>query len=319
VLNISREADDKLLIWLGHWSLGFNLFALGEYADARDHLAEITSSYKHQHHHQPLVMLHASDPGLGALAYESCCLWALGYPDQAFEYSQKALDLAKGSDHPFSLADVLCYAGCMFSAMRRDDNALYNYSDELVRLSSELNYRGWLSRATSHLGSAQVKLGQVQEGIKNIKAGIAVNLDDDAWLHMSGHHCFLAEAYGGLGQPGKGLQYLDEALDWVEKTGEHHWEVEAFRLKGELQLMEGDEVEAETNFCKAIEIARGQRARSWELRATMSLARLWYKQGRTADAQRELAAIYNWFTEGFDTPDLIEAKSLIEKLSINPK
>jgi predicted ATPase/DNA-binding SARP family transcriptional activator len=317
-LIIARDADDTLLMWLGHWSLGFNLFALGEYTQARDHLAEITSSYKHQQHHQPLVMLHASDPGLGALAYESCCLWCLGYPDQALRSNQKALDLAREFDHSFSLADVLCYAGCMFNAMSREANELYKNVDEMMRLSIELNYRGWLARATSYLGSAQVKLGQVQEGIKNIKAGIADNMDDDAWLHMSGHHCFLGEAYGGLGQPGKGLQSLNEALEWVEKTDEHHWEAEAYRLRGELQLMEGDQIEAETSIRTAIEIARGQHARSWELRATMSLARLWRKQGRTNDARQVLAEIYNWFTEGFDTPDLREAKSLLEKLSNNP-
>jgi predicted ATPase/DNA-binding SARP family transcriptional activator len=316
-LEIAWQADDTLLTWLGHWSLGFNSFVLGDFSIARTHLSQITSAYRPQQHHQTLVSMQVSDPGLSALAYEACCLWCLGYPDQALETSQKALTLARGLDHPFSLADVICFAGCMVNAMRREVAELNKYAQEMITLSIELNYRGWLAQANSYYGSALVSLGQIQEGIAKINAGITDNLDIGTMLDHSMHHCFLAEAYAQSGQPGEGLKTLEAAFDSIEQTDEHHWEVEVHRIQGELLLMQGDESQAENSFQKAIEIARRQSAKSWELRATMSLARLWHKRGRTADARQELEEIYNWFTEGFDTPDLKDAKSLLEKLSNN--
>jgi predicted ATPase len=316
-LEIAWQADDTLLTWLGHWSLGFNSFVLGDFSIARTHLSQITSAYRPQQHHQTLVSMQVSDPGLSALAYEACCLWCLGYPDQALETSQKALTLARGLDHPFSLADVICFAGCMVNAMRREVVELNKYAQEMITLSIELNYRGWLAQANSYYGSALVSLGQIQEGIAKINAGITDNLDIGTMLDHSMHHCFLAEAYAQSGQPGEGLKTLEAAFDSIEQTDEHHWEVEVHRIQGELLLMQGDESQAENSFQKAIEIARRQSAKSWELRATMSLARLWHKRGRTADARQELEEIYNWFTEGFDTPDLKDAKSLLEKLSNN--
>nr|NIO71038.1 tetratricopeptide repeat protein [Anaerolineae bacterium] len=124
-----------------------------------------------------------------------------------------------------------------------------------------------------------------------------------------------AEAYGKAGQAEEGLSVLAEALALVEKTGERYYEAELRRLKGELLLMQGDEAEAEASFDKAIEVARRQQAKSWELRATVSLCRLWRKQGRVDEARQMLAEIYGWFTEGFDTADLKEAKALLEELS----
>jgi predicted ATPase len=242
-------------------------------------------------------------------------LWCLGYPDQALISSQKALVLARGFNHPFSLADVLCHAGCMFNAMRRDAAALNINAQEMMNLSTELNYRGWLARSTCYSGSALVRLGQIQEGIAKIKAGIADNLDSENSLLMSGHLCFLAEAYAQSGQPGEGLKTLEDAFDSIEQTNEHYWEAEVYRIQGELLLMQGDEPEAEDSFHKAIEVARRQSAKSWELRATTSLARLWRKQNRMDDTRQVLGEIYSWFTEGFDTPDLREARELLEVIA----
>jgi predicted ATPase len=132
----------------------------------------------------------------------------------------------------------------------------------------------------------------------------------------------LAEAQASAGQAEAGLSTLAEALAFVEKTGERYYEAEIYRLRGELLLMQGDEAEAEASFhyaegCfqHAIEVARRQQARSWELRATTSLARLWQRQGRPEEARALLAEIYGWFTEGFDTPDLEEARAVLEELS----
>ena len=134
-------------------------------------------------------------------------------------------------------------------------------------------------------------------------------------LYLPGTLCTLAEAEGKAGRPEQGLTSLAEALALVEKTDERHWEAELNRVKGELLLLQGDEAEAEASFHKAIEVARRQQAKLWELRAATALARLWQKQGRVDEARELLAEIYDWFTEGFDTPDLKEAKALLERLS----
>jgi predicted ATPase len=132
---------------------------------------------------------------------------------------------------------------------------------------------------------------------------------------LPGRMRFLAEAQAKAGQPEQGLDTLNQALAVVEETGERYWEPELHRLRAEWLLMQGDEVEAEASFHKAIEVARHQQAKSWELRATVSLCRLWQKQGKAEGARQALAEIYSWFTEGFATRDLQEAKALLDELS----
>ena len=144
-------------------------------------------------------------------------------------------------------------------------------------------------------------LGQVQEGMAQMREGMAAS-------RSTGNRLYLSRTLGSLA----------EALALVEKTDEHHWEAELYRLRAELLLMQGDEAGAEASLRQAIEVARQQRAKSWELRATTSVARLWHSQGsqgRLDEAQQMLAEIYSWFTEGFDTPDLKEAKALLSYLS----
>ena len=158
-------------------------------------------------------------------------------------------------------------------------------------------------------------LGLVQEGMAQIREGMAVDKSMGVRLNLSGTLCSLAEAQAKAGQPEEGFTTLTEALALVEETDERYCEAELYRLRAELLLMQGDEVEAEISVLKAIEVARRQQAKSWELRATVSLARLWQRQGRVDEARQMLAEVYGWFTEGFDTPDLMEAKMLIEELA----
>jgi len=312
-LSLAQQAEAPLLVALGHWRLGFVLFGLGEYTTARAHLQQVISFYEPQHH-DPLVFLSGADAGLSALAYDACCLWCLGYPEQALKRSQEALALARELDHPFSLADVLSFAACLFNAMRRDAQALKDSAEELMRLASE-KLPGWSGTGTRHRGEALAMLGQVQEGIVQMREGMEVEQSIPIRCYLSGALRSLAEAQAKAGQPEEGLANLAEALALVEETDERHWEAEIHRLKGELLLMQGDDAEAEASFHRAIEVARRQSARSWELRATTSLARLWQEQGRTDEARQMLAEVYGWFTEGFDTPDLKEAQALLEELS----
>jgi predicted ATPase len=314
-LNLAQQTEDPLLVAPGHWRLGFVLFGLGEYTAARAHLEGMISFYEPQHHHR-LVSLCGSDAGVSALAYDACCLWCLGYPDQALMRSQEALALARELGHPFSLADVLCYAGCLFNEMRRDAQALKDNAEELMRLSSE-KVPGWLGEGTWHRGKALAMLGQVQEGMAQMREGMAAHQSRGVQCYLSGTLRSLAEAQAKAGQPEEALTTLAEAFAFVEQTDERHWEAELYRLRAELLLMQGDEAGVEASLQKAVEVARRQQAKSWELRATVSLCRLWQEQGRMDEAHQMLAEIYGWFTEGFDTPDLQEAKALLEELSRN--
>ena len=160
----------------------------------------------------------------------------------------------------------------------------------------------------------------MEEGIAQLRQGFAYWETRGIQYRRPTFLAWLAEAYGKAAQTEEGLSVLDEALAQVERTGERYYEAELHRLKGELLLMQDDEAEtslhqAESCFQHAIQVARRQQAKSCELRAVMSLCRLWQRQGNAAEARQMLAEIYNWFTEGFDTADLIEAKTLLEELS----
>jgi DNA-binding SARP family transcriptional activator len=314
-LGLARQVGDPLLVALHHWHLGYLLFGLGEYTTARAHLEQVISFYRPREHHHSFVFVRGSDAGVSALAYDACCLWCLGYPEQALKRSQEALALARELDHPFSLADVLCFAGCVFNGLRRDAQALKEHAEELERLSEDLGFLSFLPTGTSYRGDALIKLGQVQEGVERIRAGMAVRQSVSAHCYFSGIMGALAEAQGKVGQPEKGLATLAEAFAFVEETDERYCEAELYRLRAELLLIQGEGAEAETSLHQAIEVARRQQAKSWELRATSSLARLWQQQGRKDEARQTLAEIYGWFTEGLDTADLTEAKALLEELS----
>jgi DNA-binding SARP family transcriptional activator/predicted ATPase len=314
-LSLAQQVEDPMLVTLGHWYLGFIWFSLGDYTTARDHLNHVIEFYSPEQHHRSLVFLRGSDAGISALAYDACCLWCLGYPDQASRKSQEALTLARELDHPFSLADALCYAGCLFNSMRRDAHALKGDADALIRLSNEKSFAGWLETATCFRGEAAAMLGQVSEGIAQIRKGIEANESIGVRCYLPGELRSLGEAQAKAGHVEEGLNTLAAALTLVEGTGERHWEAELYRLRAEMLLNQGDETEAEASLQKAIEIARRQSAKSWELRAATNLARLWHNQGKTEEARRLLAQIYGWFREGFETRDLREAKALLEEIA----
>jgi len=313
-LSLARRTEDPLLVALSHWRLGYMLFALGEFTKARAELEPVITFYGPQYHHSS-VLLSGSDAGVSALAYEACCLWCLGYPDPALKRSQEALALARELDHLFSLVEIVAYAGCMFNSLRRDAQTIKDDAEDLARLAGEKQWLTWLGLALRYRGEALAMLGQVQEGMAQMREGMAIDQAEDAGLWLPETLGALAEAQAKTGNPEEGLATLAGALDLVEQTDERCWEAELHRLRGELLLMQGNEADAEASLQHAIEIARRQQARSWELRATTSLARLWQAQGHVDEAREALAKIYDWFTEGFDTRDLREAKALPAELS----
>jgi DNA-binding SARP family transcriptional activator/predicted ATPase len=313
--DLAQPAKDPMLLAILHWYLGFIWFALGEYETSHKHLKYVIDFYNPQQHHRPIVFLRGSDAGIGSLAYDACCLWSLGYPDQALKRSQEALTVAGQLDHPFSLADALCFAGCMFNAMRGDALALMDNAEQLIQLANEKGFAGWVETANCFHGEVIAMLGQASEGIAQIRQGMAASELTGVSCYSSGNLRALAKAQAQAGLLEHALLTLNQAFDLVERTDERHWEAELYRLRAELMLAQGNDSEAEADLNRAIEIARRQNAKSWELRAVIDLARLWNQQGKANQAYELLEQIYGWFTEGFDTPDLIAARALLEEIS----
>ena len=313
-LNLANEIGDQPLMMLCHWYLGFILFCLGEYPESLKYLRKVTDIYDYQQHHQALVQVRGSDAGIGALAYETCCMWCLGYPDQALKLSQETLELARELAHPFSLADALCFAGCLYHSMRRDADGLAKEADALTQTADKSSLIGWMATGTRYRGEALVLQGNLQEGATQAYKGISFLRSENIGIYVTGTLATLVEAQIKAKHLEDGLATLDEAFVVVDETDERYWEAELYRLKGELLIMDGEISGAEACMNRAIEIAQRQETKSLELRAAMSLCRLWKDQGKKSKAKNLLAEVYNWFTEGFDTPDLIEAKTLLDEL-----
>ena len=301
-------------VFVAHRMLGSLSYYMGEIVSARSHIEERLALYDPRQH-QTLVTLYGVDPKVLGLAYLALILWFLGYPAQALARCREALDYARQVSHPFSLGYALAYTTVLYY-FRREWQAVRAHAEEGMALSAEQGFALFSAGGTIWQGWILARQGLPEEGIAQIRQGLAVWQAIGTRLLQPFLLGLLAEARGIAGQAGEGLTALTEALAQVETTGERVWEAELYRLKGELLLGEGKaEAESEASFYQAIEIARQQNTKSLELRATMSLCRLWQSQGKKEEARRALAEIYGWFTEGFDTGDLQEARSLLDELS----
>ncbi len=317
LLTLAQPQQNPALLLSAHRALGDALFWLGEAAAARAHLEQGIALYNPQQH-RSLAFLYGDDPGVDCLAYAAWALWWLGYPDQALQSIAAALTLARQLAHPPSLARALGSAAFLHQ-FRREGRAAQEQAETAIAFTTEQGIPIWTAVGTILQGWALAEQGRSVEGIAEIHQGLAVYRDTGAetvrpyWLTL------LAEGYAKLGRLEDGLSALTEALTAAYNTGERWWEAELYRLKGELSLRLDDPSRtlpaAEEYFLQAFDIARRQSAKSLELRAAMSLARLWQRQGKRAEAHELLVPIYGWFTEGFETADLQEAKTLLDELA----
>jgi len=297
--------------------LGYTLFYLGKLTSACEYLETSIAFHDAQRDH----LQNFSDrttgvsTGIGARSYASWVLWLLGYPDQAHQRRCEALSQAHERSLPVHVATHL-YSSAGLHQFCQDSHAVQEQVEPLITLASEQQFAFLLTSAMIWQGWALTMQGQSEEGIAQLRQGLTSYQATGAVQKRPYFLAMLVEAYKKAEQIEEGLIVLAEALAFAEKTEECWYEAELHRLKGQLLLQQSPDnaTEAESCFQQAITIAQNQSAKSWELRSATSLARLWQSQGKRDEAYDLLAPVYNWFTEGFDTADLKDAKALLDEL-----
>ena len=312
-----RVQDDGFLLE-ADVALGTTLLWRGELELSRAYLEHGVSLYDAARHRSH-TFLYGQDPGVWCYSFLIHALWALGYPAQALRKSQEALALAEELADPHNLVFALNLSAAAH-LLRGEWQLMQKPLEALFALATEQGFPYWLAEGMSLQGFLSFVNGRVKEGIEQLRQSLATLEAMGTRLNRSLRIAGLGAMYGVVGQIEEGRRLFVEAVALVEKTEEQFFAAEVYRLNGDftlqssVQRVEPRLIEAEAWFHKAIEIAQSQKAKSRELRAATSLARLWQQRGKRVEAHKLLSAIYNWFTEGFDTRDLQEAKALLEEL-----
>jgi class 3 adenylate cyclase/predicted ATPase len=326
LLRTAQSMQDSTLLLVAHHALGMTLFFLGEFFRCREYAERGITLYDIQQHRSLAFLYASSDPGVFCQGSAARTLWNLGYPDQALKMAYNALTLAKELAHPYNLASAIHFTAGLHQ-FRKEEQAVQEQADRLMALSSDQGFPFFLVSGCIYQGWSLAIRGRGEEGLTLMHRGLSEWRAMQAELWQPYFLALVAETYGMMQRVDEGLSMVVEALAVADKTGECFYEAELYRLKGALTLQSKSsprevtgksqtslEAEAEECFWKAIEIARHQQAKSLELRTVMSLSQLWQQQGKQKEAHELLSEIYGWFTEGFDTKDLQEAKALLEKL-----
>jgi predicted ATPase len=274
--------------------------------------------YDPQNHHiQAGPVIH--DPGVACVYLYAYDLWFLGYAEQASMRMDMALERARKMAHPYTL---ICAMGNQLELLqhRREPGLVQACAEAMLAYADEHGFSYWAAEGAVLNGWALAMLGQAQAGLAQLQQGLATHRDTGAVLSQPYFHGLLAEALARAGELDAALIAITEGLALAEHTQEGHYEAELHRLQGELLLRQGgmDVADtAESCFQRSLAIAHRQQAKAWELRTATSLARLWCDQDECQAAYDLLAPVYNWFTEGFDTADLKNAKALLDELICN--
>jgi predicted ATPase len=300
---------------MGHRLMGVSLTFTGSIAQGRENFDRAIALYD-AHAHGALATRFGQDPRVASLAVRSWTLWMLGYPEAALKDAERALSEAREIGQAAALMYALSFANMTIVRCGGHQTAKAR-ADELAALAREKGALVWEPQGVAQQGFVLALTGKPSEGVQKIAAGIAGFRSTGSTAYVPEWLAFLAEAYAELGQFDDAWRCISEALAVVGTTKETWCEAEINRTAGTMALgsPEPDAAKAEAYFERALDIARKQQAKSWELRAAMSMARLWRDQGRRDEARELLAPVYGWFTEGFNTRDLKEAKALLEELA----
>jgi predicted ATPase len=312
-LALAQRQHDAARIIEIHAEMGLLLYYLGELVPAHTHLEQVLALSGPQPD-RALTFRAGEDTRVFCLGWMARILWMLGYPDQALTRSHEMLTYAQGLSHAYSLSRALSHAGTLHR-LRREWSTAQERAEAALAITTEQGFGHSVGVVTFLRGEALAAQGQGEAGIAQMHQGLIAIRATGQGVALSAYLAMLARAYSNSGRAEEGLRLLTEALVHVDHTGERFWEAEVYRLKGELLQTIPDALQAEACFQRALVMARRQQAKSWELRVAMSLCRLWQRQGKGTAARELLAPIYGWFTEGFDTADLQEAKTLLEELA----
>jgi predicted ATPase len=317
LFDLAQRLQDADLLLEAHHAMWASFVFGGELTAAQPHLEQGLQRYEPQRHRMHAALYSGHDPGMCCRVHAALALWLRGYPDQAVASSQAALALTQQLAHPLSLALALIWAA-MIHHLRREAPGTQAHAEAAVALATDQGFPQQFAQAMALRGWVLAAGGQGAAGLTQIQQGLAAYRATGVMRDQPYYLALLAEVSIQADQVATGLEALAEALTMLATSGGYWWEAELHRFTGELLLAQkgtglkwGD---AEANFYQALAIARRQQAKSIELRAAMSLVHLWQRQGKRTAAYELLAPIYGWFTEGFETTDLQEAKALLAEL-----
>src|ERR1700730_7687050 len=314
-MMLAEKQGAMVPLLIGHRVMGISLFWTGEIAEGRKHLDQAVTLYQPREH-RPFATRFGHDPGVAGLINRAFALWSLGHPKAALEDADNAVKNAREIDQAATLMYALSNAtwSQIYCGNYETARALVQ---ELLPLAQEKRAAYWTAFGLINQGCLWALTGSVSNGVSTLSSGIAAWRSTGANIWTPFFVSRLAHAYAELGDFQEASRCIKEAIQAVKTTKERWCEADISRIAGEITLIspERDAVKAEAYFERALAVAREQQAKSWELRAAMSMARLWRDQGKPQQARELLAPIYGWFTEGFDTRDLKEAKALLEQLA----
>jgi class 3 adenylate cyclase/predicted ATPase len=314
-LALAEKDGTTVPVMVGHRLMGTSLLCAGDIVQSRLHLDRAIALYNPKKH-RSLATRFGQDVRTAALIYRSWAFWILGFPQAAFTDAEHARNDAREIGQATTLMAALSLTSLAHMFLG-NYTAAQAQSDEVIPLANEKGAALWKSWGMMNQGCVLALTGKVEEALQTITAGIIAWRSTGATTWLPPYLSYLAKAYADLGRFEEARRTITEAMTVIEATQERWCEAEVQRTAGEIALMlpQPNPVKAKAFFEQALTIARHQRAKSWELRAAMSMARLWQDQGKPQQAREILGPIYGWFTEGFDTLDLKEAKALLDKLT----
>jgi predicted ATPase len=315
-MDIARQLDDHGGTMEAFYIAGQTMLYRADFAGARASFETALAEFDDQARSKFWVSQTGHDADVNMRCNLAVSLWHLGYPDQALSVNQDVCRLAREIGHPFSLAYSLHHTAWLYQFCRLGVE-VQKVAEEQIAIATDQGFALWQATGTFFKGAGMLLQGRAEESLPLLKSGHDAFRVTGAEILRPFQLSVLGDAYMQTARFEEAHRALDEGLALVEKNDDHVQEAELHRLKGELLLAESPEQEgaAEDRFTQAIETARRQQSKAWELRSTMSLARLWHRQGRGGEAHRVLAAIHATYTEGWTTPDLVEAGALLESLA----
>ena len=314
-LTLAEKQGAPVPLVVGHRIMGVSLMFTGNPVAGRNHFDQAVALYDPVQH-PAFAARFGQDPGAAVLGFQSLAQWLLGYGEGAAATADQALEIARNSGQVSTLMYVLFFMSPLHLLMGNYATAAAQAQD-LLALAEEKGASFWIERATFVRGCILASTGKPTDAVQIITSGLAASQVTGTTFWLPLYESYLAKAYAKLGKFVDAWRCIGEATRAVETTKETMFEAEVYRIAGEIALQspEPDVAKAQEYFERALTVARQQQAKSWELRAAMSLARLWRDQGKPQQARELLTPVYGWFTEGFDTRDLKEAKALLDALA----